>query len=558
VSKPWLKSWPPDVPQSIQYPDAPLFESLRQSASLYPDRTAIVFYGRRISYEELDVSTDKFAAALNNLGVEKGDRVALFLSNVPEFIIAYYGTLKIGSVVTAINPLSKEREVAYQLRDAEAETVIVLDVFYPVVKAILDKTSIKRVIVVRIKDSMPRSKRYFQRPLGRMPTRQIEKTDGVYFFAELLQKYASTELCSVKIFPKSDLAVLQYTGGTTGVPKGAMLTHSNLYSNAVMCADWMNAQMGSEVFLSVLPLFHIYGMTTSMNAAVCLAGTMVLSPGFDPKVILDIIEKHKVTIFWGVPTMYALLLANSELNKRNLSSLNFCISGAAPLNAKVQRRFMKATGRVLVEGYGLSECSPVTHCNPLDKTLKTVKVGSVGIPWPDTEAKIIDMKTGKLARIGDPGELVVKGPQVMKGYWNMPEETDVVLRDGWLYTGDVARMDEDGYFYITDRKKDLIKYKGFSVYPRELEDVLMEHAAVKECAVVGKADELAGEIPKAFIVLNEGTSASENELIDFVREKVAPYKSIREIEFRKELPRTLLGKALRRQLREEETRKEKR
>jgi long-chain acyl-CoA synthetase len=556
VSKPWLKNWPEGVPQSIQYPDAPLFELLRQSAKMYPRNTAIVFFEKRITYQELDALTDRFAAALNGLGVKKGDRVALFLINMPEFVIAYYGALKAGAVLTAISPLSKEREAAHQLHDAEAETVIVLDVFYPVVKVVLGKTVIKRVIVARMKDFMPGAKAFLRRLLGRIPNGRVERVEGVYFFSELLHEYASASPPSVKIFPKVDVAALQYTGGTTGVPKGAMLTHSNLLSNAVMCTEWLTARKGSEVFLTVLPLFHIYGMTTSMNAAVCLAGTMVLLSGFNPKEVLKIIEKYRVTVFWGVPTMYTMLAAHPDVSKYDLSSIKFCISDAAPLNVEVQRRFMKATGGVLVEGYGLSECSPVTHCNPLDKSMKTVKVGSIGIPWPNTEAKIVDMKTGKDAKVGKVGELVVKGPQVMKGYWNMPEETDVVLRDGWLYTGDVGKMDEDGYFFITDRKKDLIKYKGYSVYPRELEDVLMEHSAVKDCAVVGKADELAGEIPKAFIVLKEGASASEKELMDFVKERVAPYKRIREIEFRKELPKTLLGKALRRELRKEETQKE--
>jgi long-chain acyl-CoA synthetase len=553
VSKPWLKNWPQGVSQSIQYSDAPLFELLRQSARMYPRNTAIVFFGKKITYEELDALTDRFAAALNDLGVKKGDRVALLLSNVPEFVIAYYGVLKDGAVVTAVNPLSKEREAAYQLHDAEAETVVVLDVFYPVVKAVLGKTVIKRVIVARMKDVMPGAKAFLRRLGSRIPRGKVERAEGVYFFGELLQRYASVNPPTVKIFPKTDVAVLQYTGGTTGVPKGAMLTHSNLLSNAVMCAEWVTARTNSEVFLAVLPLFHIYGMTTSMNAAVCLAGTMVLLPRFNPEEVLKNIEKYKVTIFWGVPTMYTVLAAYPNLGKCNLSSIRFCISGAAPLNVEVQKRFMKTTGRVLVEGYGLSECSPVTHCNPFDKSMRTVKVGSIGIPWPDTKAKIVDIKTGKDSKVDEVGELVVKGPQVMKGYWNMPEETDVVLRDGWLYTGDVGRMDADGYFFITDRKKDLIKYKGYSVYPRELEDVLMEHPAVKECAVVGKVDEMAGEIPKAFIVLKEGASASEKELMDFVKERIAPYKRIREIEFRKELPKTILGKALRRELRKEET-----
>jgi long-chain acyl-CoA synthetase len=555
VSKPWLKNWPESVPQSIQYPDAPLFELLRQSAKMYPRNTAIVFFGKRMTYQELDALTDRFGAALNGLGVKKGDRVALFLPNMPEFVIAYYGALKTGAVVTAVSSLSKEREVAHQLHDAEAETVVVMDAFYPVVKAVLGKTVVKRVIVARMKDFMPGAKAFLGGLLGRILSGRVERARGVYFFGELLEKYASASPPSVKVFPKTDVAALQYTGGTTGVPKGAMLTHSNLLSNAVMCAEWLTARTSSEVFLTVLPLFHIYGMTTSMNAAVYLAGAMVLLPRFNPKEVLKTIEQYKVTIFCGVPTMYSVLVAHPDVGKYDLSSIKFCISGAAPLNVDVQRRFMKVTGGVLVEGYGLSECSPVTHCNPLDKSMRTVKVGSIGVPWPDTEAKIVDMKTGKDAKVGKIGELLVKGPQVMKGYWNMPEETDVVLRDEWLFTGDVGKMDENGYFYITDRKKDLIKYKGYSVYPRELEDVLMEHSAVKECAVVGEAEETAGEIPKAFIVLKEGASASEKELMDFVKERVASYKRIREIEFRKELPKTLMGKALRRELRKEETQK---
>lgn len=555
VPKPWLKNWPENVPQSIKYPDAPLYELLRRTAQVYPNNTAIQFFGKRIAYRELDSLTDRFAAALSGLGVKKGDRVALFLPNMPEFVIAYYGALKVGAVVTAVSPLSKEREAAHQLHDAEAETVVVLDVFYPVVKAIQGRTVLKRAIVARMKDFMPGAKAFLGGLLGKVPSRRVEPAEGVYFFSELLAKYAYAEAPEVRVFPRSDVAALQYTGGTTGVPKGAMLTHSNLVSNAVMCAEWLTARTSSEVFLTVLPLFHIYGMTTSMNAAVYLAGAMVLLPRFQPKEVLKVIQQYKVTIFCGVPTMYSVLVGHPDVGKYNLSSLKFCISGAAPLNVEVQRRFMKASGGVLVEGYGLSECSPVTHCNPLDKTLKTVKVGSIGVPWPDTEAMIVDLKSGEEAKVGKTGELAVRGPQVMKGYWNMPEETDVVLRDGWLYTGDVGRMDEDGYFFITDRKKDMIKYKGYSVYPRELEAILMEHPAVKECAVASKIDETAGEIPKAFIVLKEGASASEEELMDYVKERVAPYKRIREIEFRKELPKTLLGKALRRQLKKEEAMK---
>jgi len=335
-----------------------------------------------------------------------------------------------------------------------------------------------------------------------------------------------------------------------------MLTHYNFLSNAVACAKWLRGKEGEEVIMAVFPLFHIYGMTTSMTSATYLAGTMVLHPRFDPSEVLKTIEKHKVTIFCGVPTMYAVLINHPDVAKYDCSSVRFCISDAAPLPPEVQKKFMELTGGVLVEGYGLTESSPVTHCNPLDPSMKTVKIGSIGLAWPDTKAKIVDVETGtKDLSLGETGELVVKGPQVMKGYWNMPEETKVILREGWLFTGDIGKRDRDGYFYIVDRKKDLLKYKGYSVYPRELEDLLYEHPAVKMCAVVGKPDPVAGEIPKAFIVLKEGMEATEEEIIAFVKERISPYKRIREVEFRKELPLTLVGKVLRRVLREEEIRK---
>jgi long-chain acyl-CoA synthetase len=323
-----------------------------------------------------------------------------------------------------------------------------------------------------------------------------------------------------------------------------------------MCDAWLRGTQAGETFLAVLPLFHIYGMTTGMNAPIYLAGKSVLLPRFDAASTFQAIQKHKVTVFCGAPTMYSMLLANPDLGKYNLTSIRFCISGSAPLPPEVQKKFMEVISGALVEGYGLTESSPVTHCNPLDRSMKTVKVGSIGLPWPDTDAKIMDMETGeKELGPGEIGEVVVTGPQVMLGYWKMPEETADVLRNGWLYTGDIGKMDEDGYFYITDRKKDLIKYKGYSVYPREIEDVLYEHPAVKLCGVIGKPDTVAGEIPKAFVVLKEGTTATEKEIMDFVNEKVAPYKAIRELEFRKELPMTLVGKVLRRVLQEEERQK---
>jgi len=553
TTKPWHKNWPEKVAQSIQYPDVPLHELLTRTARLYPNNTAIVFYGKKITYKELDVLTDKFATALNDMGIKKDDRVAIFLPNTPQYIISYYGTLKAGATVTAISPLAKEREIMHQINDAEAQTIVALDVLFPPVKNVWKSTTLKKIIIAQLKEYMPTAKALFSGLLGKVPSRKVEREPGIYFFKELMEKHPPNPP-KVRIIPKLDLAALQYTGGTTGIPKGAMLTHYNLVANAVMCTEWLTARTSQEVFLTVLPLFHIYGMTTSMNAAIYLAATMVLLPRFHPTDVLKAIEHYGVTIFCGAPTMYNVLVNHPQIAKHDLSTIKFCISGAAPLSPEVQKRFMEITGGVLVEGYGLTESSGVTHCNPLDATMKTVKIGSIGIPWPDTDAKIVDAKTGKKELApGKVGELVVKGPQVMRGYWNAPEDTEAVLRDRWLYTGDVGRMNEDGYFFITDRKKDLIKYKGYSVYPRELEDALHEHQAVKLCAVVGKPDKTSGEIPKAFIVLKEDTKATEKELIQFVKDRVAPYKAIREIEFRKELPTTPVGKILRRELKEEET-----
>ncbi len=555
LEKPWFKFWPDNVPRNIEYPVVPLSEILRKTAANYPDQTAIVYFGKGITYRELNQLADHFAAALSVLGVKKGDKVAIFLPNIPQFVITYYGTLRIGAIETAISPLYKEREVEHQLNDSEAETIVVLDVLYPILEKVRKNTKIKNIIVAQLKDYMPTATAALGSLLRKIPSFKVESRPEIFSFKELLSKHNSKPP-QIQIDPEDDLAALQYTGGTTGIAKGAMLTHMNLVSNAMMCAKWLRAKQAEEAFLTVLPLFHIYGMTTGMNAPIHLAGKMIMLPRFDAISTLQAIQKNKVTVFCGAPTMYALLLAHPKLGSFDLSSVRFCISGSAPLPPDIQKRWMEVTKGVLVEGYGLTESSPVTHCNPLDPTLKTVKVGSIGLPWPDTNAKIMDMETGEKELIaGEEGELVVQGPQVMKGYWKMAEETGSVLRNGWLYTGDIGKVDEDGYFYITDRKKDLIKYKGYSVYPREIEDVIYEHPAVKLCAVVGKPDLVASELPKAFIVLKEGKTATTDEIKQFVNSKLAPYKAVREVEFRTELPMTLVGKVLRRVLQEEERQK---
>jgi long-chain acyl-CoA synthetase len=551
-AKPWFRSWPEGIPKHLKYPEISLPSLLEETVQKYPDKPALIYFDREITYRELKLHSDRFASALANFGIRKGEKVAIFLPNIPQFVIAYYGLMKLGAVASAISPLYKEREVEHQLRDAEAETLVLLDLLYPIVEKTWQKTKLKRLIIAGLKDYMPKSKRILGTLLRKIPSRKVELDANINSFTDLIDK-ATAEPPQVEIDPKNDLATLQYTGGTTGIAKGAMLTHMNLVSNALMCASWLRGEEGKDTFLAVLPLFHIYGMTTGMNGPIYLAGKIVLLPRFDVAGTLKAIQKHRVTVFCGAPAMYSMLLTYPELEKHDCTSIRFCISGSAPLPPEVQEKFMDVTNGVLVEGYGLTESSPVTHCNPLDRTMKTVKVGSIGLPWPDTEAKIKDLETGEEeVKVGETGELAVKGPQVMRGYWKMKQETLEVLRNGWLYTGDIGKMDENGYFYITDRKKDLIKYKGYSVYPRELEDVLYEHPSIKVCGVVGKPDQIAGEIPKAFVILKEGETSTGQKIMDFVNEKVASYKAIREVEFRTELPTNLLGKVLRRVLREEE------
>jgi long-chain acyl-CoA synthetase len=533
------------------------------SAEKRPTHPAIYFMGKVITYQELNESVDHFAAALARLGVRKGDRIAIYLPNMPEFMISFYAASKIGAINTAVSPLYRERELEHQINDSGAETLVYLDMLHPVVEKIRDKTKLKNLIAATIGEYLPTSKRIIGGLIGKVPRRKIPQEAGVHKFKPLLESVLP-DPPDVQIDPKEDLVVLQYTGGTTGTPKGAMLTHYNLVTNAIASAYWFYGndaptRIAQDVFLTAIPLFHIYGMTTAMNAPIYVAGTMVLLPRPEPVEILKAIQNQRVTVYCGVPTLYSILIDHPDTPKYNLKSVRFCISGSAPLPPEVQKQFTQLTGGMIVEGYGLTECSPVTHSNPFDPTLKTVKIGSIGLPWPDTDAKIVDTQIGtKEMPTGQDGELIIKGPQVMKGYWNLPDETREVLRDGWLHTGDIAKMDQDGYFYITDRKKDLIKYKGHSVYPREIEDILYEHPAVKLCAVVGKPDRTAGELPKAFIVLKEGATATEDEIKKFVNAKVAAYEAIREVEFRNELPMTPVGKVLRRALRQEEQEKKER
>lgn len=550
-AKPWIANYPPEIAPSLEYPRVPLTRFLEQSAADFPDSFAIYFLGKRITYRELLAMSYQFAHALIRRGVRKGDRVAIMLPNTPQTVISYYGALFAGATVVMTNPLYTERELIHQLNDSGAETIITLDMLYSRISSVQASTPLKRLIVTSIGDFLPFFKKllypFVQKRERHNP--QVPYGSEVEPFLSLLKESAPNPV-KTEIDAENDIALLQYTGGTTGVAKGVMLTHANLIANAVQCqAVLYKVRRGRERILGALPLFHVYGMTTVMNKGISIAAEIILVPKYDVKQIFDMIDKVRPTLFPGAPTMYIALINHADLQKHDLSCIEVCVSGSAPLPAEVQHKFEELTGGKLVEGYGLTEASPVTHSNPIWG--KRV-AGSIGLPWPDTDCRIVDSSTGEALPPGEVGELAVKGPQVMKGYWNRPEETAAVLQDGWLLTGDVGYMDEEGYFYIVDRKKDMIIAGGYNIYPREVEEVLFEHPAVQEAAVIGVPDPYRGETVKAFVVFKQGKQASEDELEKHCRNRLAAYKIPRQYEFRSELPKTMVGKVLRRQLQEED------
>jgi len=511
------------------YPDISLFQVLKITAILDPEKV-IVLYPKKMTIKEIDTLSDKLATALADLGVKKGKIVALYMWNSPDFIIAFFGALKTGATVTALNPSFKEKDAKYQLDNSESVAVIVDDEQYPVIK--------------NIRGELPRLKNVIVVGEERRPETSL--------FKELIDKYPPNPP-KVEITPKKDLAIIQYTAGTTGPPKGCMLTHYNITSNMFQLALTHGIEGTREdIVLAHLPFYHIYGMTTLICVSVCFGLSIVIQKRFDIEEFLELIQKFKVTVVATVMPVLTLLTQMSELPKQyDLSSLRYISSGATPMVPETARKFQELTGITVTQGYGLSETSPVTHTNPLCQ----IKIESVGPPIPDTLQKIVDIETGtKELPPGEIGEIIIRGPQVMIGYWKRPEETAEVIRNGWFYTGDLGKIDEDGYLYIVDRKKETIKYMGFTIGPAELEVVLLEHPAVAEAAVVGKPDPVAGEIPKAYVLLRGGAKATEEELIKFVADRVAGYKRIKEVEFVDMIPRSLAGKVLRREFIERERR----
>ncbi|MGC8228686.1 long-chain-fatty-acid--CoA ligase [Pseudobacillus badius] len=555
--RPWLANYPEEIPASLTYEEQPVQSYLTKTAQQYPNKTAIHFMGKELTFQEVYESSLKVGNYLRKLGVKKGDRVAIMLPNGPQAVISYFGVLYAGAVVVQTNPLYTEREIEYQMKDSGSIVIITLDVLYPRVRQVIKNTPLQHIVVTAVKDYLPFPKNIIYPFIQTKQTGlkvHVEERGTNHEFKRIIETEPAKEI-DLPFHFDEDLALLQYTGGTTGFPKGVMLTHKNLIANTSMCAAWMyKCKKGEEVILGVLPFFHVYGMTAVMILSVMQAYKMVLLPKFDVKTTLKAIEKQRPTLFPGAPTIYIALLNDPDLRKYDLSSIRSCLSGSAPLPAEVQQKFEKVTGGKLVEGYGLSETSPVTHANFLWDS-ERVK-GSVGVPWPDTEAAILSLDTGEVLPPGEVGEVVVKGPQVMKGYWNRPEETEMTFKDGWLLTGDVGYMDENGYFFVVDRKKDMILAGGYNIYPREVEEVLYEHPSIQEAVVVGVPDAYRGETVKAYIVLKEGHSVTEEELNLFARAQLAAYKVPRIYEFRTELPKTAVGKILRRALIDEEKRKQ--
>ena len=523
VDRPWFKFWPEGVRQHLDYPSIPLFELLSQAAQKCPENVAFGCRGRQLTYREMDELTARLAAALHDLGIKLGDRVALFLPNSLEFIIGYYGILKAGGTVTTANPLYRQAELRHQLNDTGAKAIMTNGDLYLLVKEVQAGSGLEVIIL------------------------SDAERNGALSLSQIVERYPPTPP-EFSVMPEEDVAVIVYTGGTTGLPKGVLLTHYNLVANAMQNAIWFGWSR-EDTIIALLPFYHSWGACTCVNSVVYSGARAIILPRFDAEELLKTVEKERATAIYSAASMFAALVSNPVIGKHDLSSLRYVKAGAMPIPPEVKERWEQLTGVKMDLGYGLSEASPETHNSPLLR----VKPGTVGIPIMDTDARIVDEETGEIKLpLGQMGELVVRGPQVMKGYLNRPEDDQEALRHGWLYTGDLALMDEEGYFQILDRKKETIKYKGYTIAPAEVEAILYQHPAVKECAVVGKPDPLAGEVPKAYVVLDEGSNMDKEELIKFCAERIAPYKRIREVEFIEEIPKTPVGKVLRRVLRDKE------
>ncbi|MFH0789237.1 MAG: AMP-binding protein [Pseudomonadota bacterium] len=573
MEKPWTKSWPDIYPRSLKYYKGSIVDFMEASARRFPDRTALIFMEKSMRYGELLDQTLRLATALADLGVKKGDRVALFMPNCPQFVVAYYAVLKIGAILTMCSPLNSEAELQYQLTDSGAETIVTLKLSLLLDKLMKVKaqTGLKRIILSGLDEVLPLVKKQAFLLFKKKAIAPIEKNPeaGVYFFKDLIAKYPPTPP-QVKIDGPADIAVLAYTGGTTGLPKGAMITHYNTIVNVSQVMNWLapalgypilesptpdnfNAQGRHMMIVNVVPWFHAMGTIGYLNNPIFGAMTIYVLPRFDAGEYLKIVKKYPIDSMGGAPPIYTALVNHPQFAQYapHFKKVQVAASGAGPLPIEYLKKMRKLVGGVFIEAYGMTECTMGICFNPAERDAVR-KAGSVGLPVFDSEIKIVDLlDDGREVPLGQEGEILQKGPQVMKGYWNKPEETATTLKGGWLHSGDIGRLDEDGYLYIVDRIKDMIKYKGYNVFARNLEEILYRHPKIKEAAVIGIPDPTVTEYPRAYVVLRQNETATGEEIMDFINAQVAGYEKIREVIFRKELPVSLAGKVLKRELRKE-------
>lgn len=543
--KRWLKHYDDGVPHQIDYPHIPLYQILEETTLRHPERPCTRFFGRQFSYRQIQEQSSRLASALQNLGVKKGDKVALLLPNAPQFIIAYYGILKAGAVVVPLNPLYTARELEFHLGHSESRTVITIPLFLDKVCSLRELCSLERIIYSRLADYMPLPLSMVQ---NLQETRLVRQAGGrLIDFRRLLQTSSSAAFQPEPVDP-DETAVLIYSGGTTGLAKGIMLSHLNLVANAHQIQAWGKPTETMRI-LAILPLFHGFGMSLNMNTPILVGGETILLPRFKAREVVQAIQKCRPTFLIGVPTMFVALCNQPRIERYDFSSIEGVFVGAAPLTAAIKENFEAKTGGRMIEGYGLTEAVTAIMANPYRGRHK---VGSIGIPFPDVMIRIVSLEDGKDLPPGEQGEIVLKSPTVMRGYYKQPEESCKTVVDGWLYTGDIGTMDEDGYFFITDRKKDLIIVGGFNVFPREIDELIYQHPKVKEGITLGLPDPYQGERIKVYIVLKEGETAGVEEFVSYFRENLVPYKVPSQIEFRTHLPKSALGKILRRALQEEE------
>ncbi len=549
--RPWLKYYDPQVPPHLTYPRIPLYSLLDETAVKYPTSTCTNFFGKRLTYREIKELSDRFAASIRRMGIRKGDRVVMLLPNSPQFIIAYYGLLKAGTVIVPLNPLSSERELEFYLTDSEARAAITIPLFLNKVASLIGRTPLKHIVYSRLADFLPFPMSLVQGFREQRLVRGL-RTAPLVDFKELLKQELQPDWSPERVEPE-EMAVLIYSGGTTGIAKGIMLSHFNFVANAHQIIAWGHLT-NEQGLLAVLPLFHGFGMSVTMNAAILAGGEIFLLPRFNAKQVAKTVQKRKPCFFIGVPTMFVQLSNLPDIHRYDFSSLRGIFVGAAPLTKAIKNDFEKKTGGRMIEGYGLTEAVTAIMANPYQGMHQ---VGSIGIPFSDVDVKIVSLAGGHDLPPGELGEIVLKSPTVMLGYYKNPEETKKTIVDGWLYTGDIGYADGNGYFYITDRKKELIIVGGFNVFPREIDELIYQHPKVKEGITVGLPDLRKGERIKVYIVLKAGETATPEEFVAYFKEKLTPYKVPSEVEFRTELPKSMIGKILRRALREEEIQKGK-